>query len=93
MKYMKQKYVLDFEQITDRESLHAYLKETLNLPDYYGMNLDALYDCLTERPETTIELRHIPSLYCLGEYANIILEVFEDASGENPAITLLFTEE
>ena len=27
---------------------HDYLAEALNLPDYYGKNLDALYDCLTK---------------------------------------------
>ena len=28
--------------------LHKYLRAELELPDYYGENLDALYDCLTE---------------------------------------------
>ena len=28
--------------------LHKYLRTELELPDYYGENLDALYDCLTE---------------------------------------------
>ena len=27
---------------------HDYLKKALNFPEYYGKNLDALYDCLTE---------------------------------------------
>ena len=27
--------------------LHKYLRAELELPDYYGENLDALYDCLT----------------------------------------------
>ena len=29
--------------------LHLALKRLLSLPDYYGMNADALNDCLSER--------------------------------------------
>ena len=32
-------------------ALHAALKRLLDLPDYYGMNADALYDCLSERAQ------------------------------------------
>ena len=32
-------------------ALHAALKRLLSLPDYYGMNADALHDCLSERKE------------------------------------------
>lgn len=31
-----------------KENYHSYLKDKLNLPAYYGENLDSLYDCLTE---------------------------------------------
>ena len=34
--------------------LHKYLRTELELPDYYGENLDALYDCLTEVCEPVI---------------------------------------
>lgn len=38
----------DYE--TGRE-LHQALKRLLHLPEYYGCNADALYDCLSERRE------------------------------------------
>ncbi|MBQ1781286.1 MAG: barstar family protein [Methanobrevibacter sp.] len=55
---------------------HDYLKEALNLPDYYGKNLDALYDCLTEI-ECEIELVNA------DEVESDIIETFTDASREN----------
>ena len=43
--------ILDGKRIEDRAALHAELKAKLNLPEYYGNNLDALHDCLEERRE------------------------------------------
>jgi len=37
---------LDGRLMHDRLSAHEYLKVQLALPDYYGRNLDALYDLL-----------------------------------------------
>ena len=37
----------------DTRAIHRILKETLGFPDYYGENLDALYDCLTDIREDT----------------------------------------
>ena len=39
--------VLDGRRMEGREGLHAELKQKLSLPDYYGNNLDALYDELS----------------------------------------------
>ena len=36
------------------ENPHEYIKEQLEFPDYYGNNLDALYDCLGEVYNKTI---------------------------------------
>ena len=41
--------VLDGARMDSCEALHAELKAKLSLPDYYGANLDALNDCLSER--------------------------------------------
>ena len=39
---------LDLNKMTSLPALHNYLHKALELPEYYGMNLDALHDCLTE---------------------------------------------
>ena len=46
--------VLDGDAISTREELHAALARELALPDWYGGNLDALYDCLTDLGEETV---------------------------------------
>jgi RNAse (barnase) inhibitor barstar len=55
---------------------HDYLMEALDLPDYYGKNLDALYDCLTEM-EGEIDLINA------DQVDEDILETFKDAANEN----------
>ena len=40
--------ILDGKCMRDFESAHDYLSRVLRLPEYYGRNLDALYDCLSE---------------------------------------------
>ncbi len=34
---------------------HKYLREALNFPEYYGENLDALHDCLTELDDVLVQ--------------------------------------
>ena len=42
---------LDASSYSTPRDLHAALRSMLSLPDYYGMNADALNDCLSERRE------------------------------------------
>lgn len=46
---MEQVFYIDLNGISTREGLHALLRKELPLPDYYGDNLDAFYDVLTEK--------------------------------------------
>lgn len=57
---------------------HDYLKKSLNFPNYYGKNLDALYDCLTDiGVDTVIVLKN-------KDYVSYeIVDTFIDASEEN----------
>lgn len=57
---------------------HDYLKEVLNFPDYYGKNLDALYDCLCEiGVETDITLINSDCV------SSDMIDTFVDAASEN----------
>ena len=72
--------ILDGKRMGDREALHAELKEKLELPSYYGGNLDALNDCLGERrEETLVVIRDFGDFAenC-GAYGMKLLRVFND---------------
>lgn len=65
------------------ENFHAYLKKELDLPEYYGENLDALYDCLTEMVgEITI--------FNSKELDNKLFNTFKNANNENSYLNLNF---
>lgn len=64
---------------------HDYLKEVFNFPDYYGKNLDALYDCLTE-----IGVKTEVKLLNKDFVSNDILLTFIDASDNNSYLELIY---
>ena len=72
-------YILDGRMMVSREEAHAYLKETFGFPDYYGKNLDALHDCLTEQKDVEIEVQHEEEmLAALGKYGEKLMQVLDD---------------
>lgn len=79
---------IDAAALTGREDLHDKLAEGLELPPWYGRNLDALWDCLTEpgEGERTLLIAHPEALEeRLGQYGVTVLRLLEDAAEENPA--------
>lgn len=87
--------ILDGTKIRDRESLHQSLAKQLGFPDWYGGNLDALHDCLTDiSEETQIVVRHREELKRrLGAYAACFLKVLMEASLENSRIEIVEKED
>lgn len=81
---------LDLNKMTTIPGMHKYLQKALKLPDYYGKNLDALYDCLSTYPEAiTVELpQAVGDSKYLGDYGNQLLLVFQDAAEDNPDLIL-----
>ena len=81
---------LDIKNIETMRALHIYLQYKLDFPAYYGRNLDALYDCLTDIGEDT-RIIFIPGDACGECAANMqkLLHVFKDAQEENPHLTIV----
>lgn len=83
-------FELDCALFTDRKSTHDCLKECLSLPEYYGRNLDALYDLMTGfLTDARIILRNTNVLEeNLGGYGAALLATMKEAAEDNPTLTL-----
>jgi ribonuclease inhibitor len=77
--------------MTGRAETHDYLKEKLFFPEYYGKNLDALYDLLTSAGEAmTIVLSNGKFVENnLGGYGSALLATIREAAEDNPNIELI----
>jgi ribonuclease inhibitor len=82
------KIVLDGKKMCNKEYVHTYLQETLQIPGYFGKNLDALWDVLSTCDLLlVIELIHEQEmLEGLGTYGQAMLRVFSDAAEANENI-------
>ena len=78
--------ILDGQAMVSRRMAHETLSTALNLPEHYGRNLDALYDCLTTySTPVAIILENVQAmLAALGRYGVRLLTVLYDAAEENP---------
>ena len=75
-------YTVDFKDVQYYLEIHEALKDGLRFPEYYGANLDALWDCLTDfiDNDDTIILKNYQFVEKTNEeYARKILDVFKDA--------------
>ena len=82
--------ILDGAAFLDKKTAHELIKKELSLPSYYGGNLDALYDCLTDIEEPVVlVLMNVPeNSDALSGRLSALLSVFDSAAGENPKIML-----
>lgn len=88
-------YIVDIRDVKTREELHSKIASVLPLPDYYGRNLDALFDVLTESAEER-KIKFImgkPVEDALDKYYSALCAMCGAAEEENPALTVEFCEE
>jgi hypothetical protein len=100
------KIILDLRESGTPEEVHDLLECALDFPEYYGRNLDALHDCLTDVSEDTCVLvrgageepdeEYDEDLSALDEerpidgYLRKVRKVMQDAEEENPHICFFF---
>ena len=87
--------ILDGLLMTDRSVLHDLLAEKFAFPDYYGRNLDALYDLLSTYPERIdVTLIHEAQLHQnLGNYGESLLYTLQDAASVNSNMKFSISDE
>lgn len=66
---------IDFDEFECIKDFHLWLKEQCDFPEYYGCNLDAMYDCLSENPSFLFQIKDKE----YTEYESMIIQVIEDS--------------
>ena len=69
----------DFDRLGTADAVYDYLTEELHFPAYFGRNLDALHDCLTDVSSPTRLILTGTATPCGQQF----LRVFKDAAKRN----------
>ena len=80
--------IIDCAKIKSKEDLHQLFRDTLSFPAWYGNNLDALYDCLTEITGTVRLLDWETAETRLGSYGTKAKKAIATAALHNTKLDL-----
>ena len=74
-------YIIDFSNLKTHWDIHRIIKEGLDFPEYYGGNLDALWDFLTDMVGRPVHIEIIGLEVIerkFGEYAKKLIDTFKE---------------
>lgn len=80
---------LDGTRLCLREEAMELLGQTLALPEWWGRNLDALHDCLTELGQPVWLELYNREIMEASPFGRRLLQVLEDSSAENSYLELV----
>ena len=88
-------FVIDLKDVYSPDDLHARIAQTIPVPDYYGKNLDALYDVLTEQSEGWVIVFSSASVpeTTMGKYMKSLRRMCAAAAEENEGLLRVVFEE
>lgn len=75
-------FVFDFDRIGTEQDFYKIAAQQLHLPEYFGNNLDALWDVLTGGIDLPVNIRFTNLTLGQLETFDRIIQVFEDAQNE-----------
>lgn len=79
---MSKNIVFDGRQFTSKDVFHDLMVKEFELPSYYGRNLDALWDMLSERRDLSVLIMNAQGIEeNLGSYGKSVLKLFDDLNG------------
>ncbi len=81
---------IDFTNIGDYEDFYTQLKEKIQLPDYFGDNLDALYDIISGELEMPLHIEFVNMSVDQLERFEDLLTTLEDAEDEVENFTFTY---
>ena len=76
-------YTINGSAMLTRADAHAELARALELPEYYGANLDALWDCVSAMDAELTLVRPAPMLNALEGYGCKLLATLYEAAESN----------
>lgn len=86
------KVILNGKRMVTKEKAHAYLKRKFDFPDYYGRNLDALWDLLSvwDKELEIVILNKADIIENLEGYGNSLLKLFDELDEANRNIKVKY---
>lgn len=86
--------IINGERITSKEALYSHLNRLFCFPSYFGNNLDALWDVLTDEVEPT--MIHFKNVFAmqeqLGNYGEKVIRLFQNLEDHTDNYTVYFYE-